>query len=193
MKIENGSLTVKVGTKNVTVTLPGVQADAKVKAWAVPTDYRANGLFVAVTMPGQPEEVPACDMAATEYLGELVLAAGDAGKLEAAKAAKLEEIKAACNTDVAALAAGYPESEVQSWPQQVKEAEALAVNPATPAPLLTAIAAARGLPVVELGARVLAKMSGYAAVSGSFIGRRQAAEDMVGLAATPEDLSSISW
>jgi len=193
MKIENGYLVVTVDGVEKTVPLPTVAADAKVKAWSVPADYRADGLFVAVTLPGQPEEVPACDMTASEYLGELVLAAGDAGKLEAAKAAKLEEIKTACNTDVAALAAGYPESEVQSWTQQVKEAEALALNPAAPAPLLTAIAVARGLPVAELGARVLAKMAGYAAVSGALIGRRQAAEDLVGLAATPEDLSSIAW
>ena len=196
MKIENGSLVVTVQGVEKTVPLPTVAADAKVKAWAVPADYRADGLFVAVTVKGPghaSEEIPACDLAACEFLGELELDAGDDAKLEAVKAAKRLEINEACNAAVASLAASYPEREIQSWPQQVKEAEALAANPQAPAPLLTAIADARALPVVELASRVLGKMNAYAAASGSLIGRRQAAEDLIDLAATAEDVASIVW
>lgn len=175
------------------VNLPAVTANARVKAWAVPTDYRADGLFVAVTEAGQPEEVPACSLAACEFLGDVALDAGAAALLEADKAAKRLEINAACDTAVAALAAPYPEREIQSWPQQVKEAEALAANPQASAPLLAAIAGARALPVLELATRVLDKMNAYAAVSGSLIGRRQAAEDLIDLAATAEDVASIAW
>lgn len=193
MKIENGSLVVTVQGVEKTVPLPTVAADAKVKAWAVPTDYRADGLFVAVTIKGESEEIPACDLAACEFLGELELDAGIEARLEAAKAAKRAEINAACNAAVASLAASYPEREIQSWPQQVKEAEALAADPQAPAPLLTAIADARGLPVAELASRVLNKMNAYAAASGSLIGRRQAVEDLIDLAASPEDVASIVW
>ena len=193
MKIENGSLVVTVQGVEKTVLLPTVAADAKVKAWAVPTDYRADGLFVAVTVKGESEEIPACDLAACEFLGELELDVGIEAKLEAVKAAKRLEINEACNAAVAGLAASYPEREIQSWPQQVKEAEALAADPQAPAPLLTAIADARGLPVVELASRVLGKMNAYAAASGSLIGRRQAAEDLIDLAATAEDVASIAW
>lgn len=193
MKIENGSLVVTVQGVEKTVPLPTVAADAKVKAWAVPADYREDGLFVAVTERGQAEEIPACDLAAAQYLGEVELSADDAAKLAAAKAAKLTEINAVCDAAVAALAASYPEREIQSWPQQVKEAEALAADPQAPAPLLTAIADARSLPVVELASRVLGKMNAYAGASGSLIGRRQAAEDLIDLAATPEDVASIVW
>jgi hypothetical protein len=63
MKIENGSLVVTVQGVEKTVPLPTVAADAKVKAWAVPADYRADGLFVAVTVKGESEEIPACDLA----------------------------------------------------------------------------------------------------------------------------------
>ena len=73
MKIENGSLVVTVQGVEKTVQLPTVAADAKVKAWAVPADYRADGLFVAVTIKGESEEIPACDLAACEFLGELEL------------------------------------------------------------------------------------------------------------------------
>ena len=196
MKIENGSLVVTVQGVEKTVPLPTVAADAKVKAWAVPADYRADGLFVAVTVKGPGhagEEIPACDLAACELLGELELDASDDAKLEAVKAAKRLEINEACNAAVASLAASYPEREIQSWPQQVKEAEALAADPQAPAPLLTAIADARSLPVVELASRVLGKMNAYAAASGSLIGRRQAAEDLIDLAASPEDVASIVW
>lgn len=196
MKIENGYLVVTVQGVEKIVPLPTVAADAKVKAWAVPADYRADGLFVAVTVKGPghaSEEIPACDLAACEFLGELELDAGDDAKLEAVKAAKRLEINEACNAAVASLAASYPEREIQSWPQQVKEAEALAANPQAPAPLLTAIADARALPVVELASRVLGKMNAYAAASGSLIGRRQAAEGLIDLAASPEDVASIVW
>lgn len=193
MKIKNSSLVVTVRGVKKTVPLPTVAADAKVKAWAVPADYRAEGLFVAVTEKGQSEEIPACDLAACEFLGELELDAGIEAKLAAVKAAKRLEINDACNAAIASLVASYPEREIQSWPQQVKEAEALAADPPAPAPLLTAIAEARALPVVELAARVIAKARAFAAASGSLIGRRQAAEDLIDLAASPEDVASIVW
>ena len=94
---------------------------------------------------------------------------------------------------VASLAASYPEREVQSWPQQVKEAEALAADPQAQAPLLAAIAEARSLPLAELASRVLGKMNAYAAASGALIGRRQAAEDLIDLASSAEDVAFIAW
>lgn len=193
MKIENGSLVVTVDGVEKTIPLPTVAADAKVKAWIVPTDYRADGLFVAVTQKGASEEIPACDLAACEFLGEVEFDAGDEAKLEAVKAAKRAEINAACDIAVASLAASYPEREVQSWPQQVKEAEALAADPQAQAPLLAAIAEARSLPLAELASRVLGKMNAYAAASGALIGRRQAAEDLIDLADTAEDVASVAW
>ena len=46
---------------------------------------------------------------------------------------------------------------------------------------------------VALASRVLGKMNAYAAASGSLIGRRQAAEDLIDVAATPEDVAGIAW
>lgn len=184
---------VEVEGSTMTVPLPEVATAAKVKAYLVPEAYRPGRLFISVTVPGQPEDVPACSQDLVELLGEDILEASDAAILNAAKAAKLTEINAECQKAVAALAADYPDSEVQSWPQQVKEATALAADAGADAPLLTAIATARGLPVAELASRVLDKMNAYAAASGVLIGRRQAAEDAIGAAASLEDLSAISW
>ena len=193
MQIENGNLVVEVEGSTMTVPLPEVATAAKVKAYLVPEAYRPGRLFISVTVPGQPEDVPACSQDLVELLGEDTLEASDAAILNAAKAAKLTEINAECQKAVAALENDYPDSEVQSWPQQVKEATALSADPQADAPLLTAIATARGLPVAELASRVLDKMNAYAAASGVLIGQRQAAEDLITAAEDLEALSAISW
>lgn len=189
MKIENGTLTVN----GQTVVLPAIQADALVRVWSVPPEYRENGLFVAVILPGQPDEIPACSLTATKYLGELVYPAAESHKLEAAKAAKLVELNAGCERALSILTASYPPGELQSWPQQVKEANDLTANPEAETPLLSAIAKARGLAVVELVERVRLKAEAYAQLSGSAIGRRQALEDLLALAQSLEDVGAIVW
>lgn len=189
MNIENGTLTVY----GQTVVLPAIQADALVRVWSVPPEYRENGLFVVVKLPGQPDEIPACSLADTQYLGELEYPAAESHKLEAAKAAKLVELNAGCELALSSLTASYPPGELQSWPQQVKEADDLAANPQAETPLLTAIATARGLTVAELVERVRLKAEAYAQLSGSAIGRRQALEDLLALAQTLEDVGGIVW
>lgn len=193
MKIENNFLVLTVDGTEMTIALAAVATDATVKVWRVPTEYRPNGVFIAVTARGGIEEIPACDMASAVFIGSLPLAANDVARLEAAKEVKRLEINEACNTAVTQLAVSYPEREIQSWPQQVKEAEALVANPQAAAPLLTAIADARGLHVEDLASRVLAKMAAYAAASGTLIGRRQVAEDRIDLAASSEDVAAIVW
>jgi len=189
LNIENGTLTVN----GQTVVLPAIQADALVRAWSVPPEYRENGLFVAVILPGQPAEIPACSLADTEYLGELEYPAADSHKLEAAKAAKLVELNAGCERALSSLTASYPPGELQSWPQQVQEAAGLLLDPPAAAPLLSAIAEVRGLTVAELAGRVQEKAVSYAAYSGAIIGKRQAAEDLLDKADTLEEVGAIVW
>lgn len=189
MKIENGALIVG----DASLPLQSLAVDTVVHAWRVPTDYRADGVFVTVAQPGQPLEFPACDQGQVEYLGELQLPASEALQLQGAREARIADINAACERALAALSQAYPAGEVQSWSQQVKEAEALAADPATPVPLLDAIAAARGLTAAELGARVLQKTAAYATLSGELIGRRQAAEDALATAETLEAIEAVTW
>lgn len=191
MKIENGSLVVMVDGIEKTVPLPDVTVDAKVKAWSVPVEYRADGLFVAVTERGQDEEVPACDLAACEYLGSLELPASDAAKLDAAKAARMHEINAQSDRMADVLSATYPEFETKSWPMQLQEAKAVTADPNAPAPLLTAIAAQQNITVADLAGRVLTKAEQYAAAYGDLIGRRQAAQDNLTAATTPEAAAAV--
>lgn len=189
MNIENGTLTVN-GQR---IALPDIQADATVCVWSVPLDYRDNGLFVAVNLPGQPQEIPACSLADTQYLGKLDYPAAEAHKVAAAKAAQRVLINAACELALSELTSTYPPGELQSWPQQVQEAAALQLTPPGATPLLAAIAEARGLAVGELAARVQEKAQGYATLSGAIIGKRQALEDLLDKAETLEQVGGITW
>ena len=86
---------------------------------------------------------------------------------------------------------GYPDDEVSSWSKQEGEARAWTANNAAPTPLLTAIAAARGVPLDVLAGKVIQKADLFAAASGALIGARQHAEDRIGAAATPADVEAI--
>ncbi|MCV4272282.1 hypothetical protein OH710_06470 [Pseudomonas capsici] len=189
MKVENGVLIIG----NQHIELPLIHADALVRVWAVPSDYRENGFFVAVILPGQPDEIPACSLGDTQYLGELTYPAAEPNKLAAAKAARLLFINEACDLSLTALTSTYPAGELQSWPQQVQEATALLLDPSNATPLLSAIADARGLTAVELASRVQAKAEGYAKYSGAIIGKRQALEDQLDRAETLPDIEVIVW
>lgn len=128
MKIESGSLIVKIGANDVTVPLPKLPHDANVKVWAVPTRYQGNGLFVAVSLPNQPEEIPACDMADVEYLGELALVASDEAKLDVLKVEALNTINVSCAN---AITAGFISSALgspHSYPSQQTDQQNLAAN-----------------------------------------------------------------
>jgi hypothetical protein len=76
------------------IPLPHLAKPATVRAWRVPTEYRASGLFVAATPIGEPEEVPACDLRQCEYLGEAPLDPHPDALLAEAKAAKKRQIEA---------------------------------------------------------------------------------------------------
>lgn len=104
----------------------------------------------------------------------------------------LADVNLRCEMMLGALKAGYPDGEVVSWDQQVIEARALDVSPTAVTPLLSAIAAQRGIDVTTLAGRVLEKANAYAVASGSIIGARQRLEDAINAANTVEALSAIN-
>lgn len=103
----------------------------------------------------------------------------------------LADVNLRCEILLGALKVDYPAGEVLSWDQQVIEARALDVSPTAVTPLLSAIAAQRGIDVATLAVRVLEKATAYAVASGSIIGARQKLEDAIASAATVEELSAI--
>lgn len=189
-----------------------VPADYQDGAWQIVADWRGvplwdkqSGAEVWIAKPGQtPEEIGATDLpwpsAAYRWQGDgWQLDSELQTKLAAqAAASKQAEINAGAGRALAELSAGYPAGEIASWPQQTREAEAIAANPAADAPILTAIAQQRGIGVVELAQRVLAKVAAYGMASGYIIGQRQALEDAIeavelSAADAFQQLEAIQW
>lgn len=90
LTIENHTLTID----DQSIPLPRLTKPATVRVWRVPTEYRENGLFVAVTPIGEPQEIPACDLRQCEYLGEAPLDPHPHAVLAEIKAVKKRQIEA---------------------------------------------------------------------------------------------------
>lgn len=112
--------------------------------------------------------------------------------LDEAKSVKLTEINAACDNILNAAVSTYPETEVLTFDQQTSEARAyLASQNPSDAPLLTALAAGRGITLDDLVQRVIAKHDAFSQLSGYVIGQRQALEDKLDLCQSVEDVEAI--
>ena len=113
--------------------------------------------------------------------------------LEEARAAKLTEINSACDAILNAAVLTYPETEVLTFDQQTSEAKAYqASGNASDAPLLSALAAGRGIRLDDLVQRVMAKHTAFSALSGYVIGQRQALEDRLDASTTVEEIEAIT-
>lgn len=117
----------------------------------------------------------------------------DAALLGAAQATAAAMIEAAYAAAIGVIADKYPATERDSWAKQEMEARAYVANTAAPAPILTAIAAERGMTLADLAASVIVKADSYAVYAGAQIGRRRARLDAIAAAATVADAESITW
>lgn len=117
-------------------------------------------------------------------------------------AEQLLQVNASCETSMSAIKAGYPDSEVLSWPKQEEEARAWTADNATTTPLLDALATARGITKADLAARVIEKADLFAQISGQTIGKRQGLEDQLnalldsfnnGGTVTQAEIEAIAW
>lgn len=111
--------------------------------------------------------------------------------LEEAKNIKLAEINATCDSILNAATATYPASEVLTFDQQTKEAEAYQADNTASVQLLSALAISRNIPLPELVKRVLAKHDAFSALSGTVIGQRQALEDVLDTLTTVEAVQAL--
>lgn len=89
------------------------------------------------------------------------------------------------------LLVGYPQTEIESFYRQEKEALAWQADKNTDAPMLKQIARIRNIPFDVLVQKVLAKSGQFAFAIGVIIGQRQAFEDRLLALKTPEELTSL--
>lgn len=125
--------------------------------------------------------------------GQLAITVAVGPTFDQVKAAKLIELATAFTSAMASIRAGYPADEIQSWDEQKAEAAAHASDSAAATPLLSAMAAARGITLADLVSRVLANAAAWSTASGALIGKRQAYEDQVDAANDAADIALIVW
>ena len=89
------------------------------------------------------------------------------------------------------LLAGYPQTEIESFYRQEKEALAWQADHNTPTPMLSQIARVRGVPLEILIEKVIEKSARFAVAIGIIIGQRQAFEDRLLALKTPQELTSL--
>ncbi|WP_434321506.1 hypothetical protein [Haemophilus influenzae] len=89
------------------------------------------------------------------------------------------------------LLAGYPQTEIESFYRQEKEALAWQADHNTPTPMLSQIAQNRGVPLEILIEKVIEKSAQFAVVIGIIIGQRQAFEDRLLALKNPEELTAL--
>lgn len=89
------------------------------------------------------------------------------------------------------LLAGYPQTEIESFYHQEKEALAWQADHNTPTPMLAQIARVRGVLLEVLISKVIEKSAQFAVAIGIIIGQRQAFEDRLLALKTPEELTAL--
>lgn len=88
---------------DIGIPVPRRAVPCKLRVWRVPTVYRETGYFVALQAPGEPEEIPACDLSACELVLEQDIPAHPHAVLAEIKAEKISEIKRQAAANIAAL------------------------------------------------------------------------------------------
>ena len=89
------------------------------------------------------------------------------------------------------LLVGYPQTEIESFYRQEKEALAKQANPKAETPMLEQIARVRGVPLDLLIEKVIEKSNQFAVAIGIIIGKRQQFEDRLLALKTPEELTAL--
>lgn len=89
------------------------------------------------------------------------------------------------------LLVGYPQTEIESFYRQEKEALAWKADNKVDTPMLKQIARVRGVPFDVLVEKIIEKASQFAVAIGLIIGQRQAFEDRLLATKTLEELTSL--
>lgn len=112
------------------------------------------------------------------------------------KAAAHGRIIAAYVAEINALIAGYPETEIASWPKQESEARAFLANKDAATPWLKGSAKGRGISVSKLAALIIQSADELAPLHGALTGKRQRLRDQIdalGDSATQQQADAIQW
>ena len=103
------------------------------------------------------------------------------------KAQKISAIRAKFDGLVEGLKSDAAPYEVETWAVQTAEYSAWVANNTTPTPYVSALAAARGMTLADLMAKIGAKVAGLASTQGA----QHALEAAVNAATTQDELDAV--
>lgn len=111
-------------------------------------------------------------------------------------AAALNRINAAYQAAIAAMNAGYPKDEIESWPKQEAEARAWLSDPSVATPWMDGAATGRGISKPQLAAKIMDRVNRFAVEHGQLTGKRQKLRDQItalGEEYSQAQLDAIQW
>lgn len=124
-----------------------------------------------------------------------VIINGPTPTIEEARAAKIAEINAGYDSVMGYVQSGYPDREVLSWERQASQARAYRDDPAldiaTRAAFVAALAKTKGLTLEEMCRRILRNAESWEPVAAMLTGQRQLMEEAAWAAETTEQVSAI--
>lgn len=99
------------------------------------------------------------------------------------------DVRAECARRMSAIVAGYTTEERETWPVQIAEARAVVAG-ATEAPMLAALAAARGLPLAAFANAVLQVTAATTAATAALLA---AQARLLAMHPIPADFADDKW
>jgi hypothetical protein len=106
---------------------------------------------------------------------------------------KRAEIRAEGDRRLGALATPYMLHERETWATQKEEATAWTANNAAPIPMVSNMAAARGITVAELMAKIMENVNLFTTSSGAILGEQQFLLDWIDREQSFDTLLTIGW
>lgn len=107
------------------------------------------------------------------------------------KQALIKRLADKADSLTAQLLAGYPQTEIESFYRQEKEALAWQADNNAPVPMISQIAEQRGVPLAILVEKIIEKSNQFAALAGAIIGQRQKFETQIFAAENVENLTAL--
>ncbi|WP_051183011.1 hypothetical protein [Desulfocurvibacter africanus] len=159
-------------------------ARATSTGWEVVEDHRGETWY-------QPDTREAVKISELGPVPEGLVAELPPPSLEDVRKTKLVAILSSADAVGQVIYEGYSRLEQDSWPEQRADALALLADPDAPAPLIRAMALARGISETELRDKVLANVERARTISAAIMGQQQARETLAKAALTLAGLEAI--
>lgn len=117
---------------------------------------------------------------------------GDVIEIDPVKAKSIltEKVRAELQRRLTAIASEYSEAERETWPTQIKEAEAVKADPTAVVPLVQALADADGITADAMADKILAKRDAFRATAAALLAKQRI---LLAMDFIPTDFDHDKW